>query len=76
MSINFWGVLTGILDVAKSFIPMWIASRFLQITDVTALGCIGIGSIIGHGYPLYYRFKGGRAASTTQMYLFLYRLNC
>lgn len=68
---KFWGVLTGILDVAKSFIPMWIASRFLQITDVTALGCIGIGSVIGHGYPLYYRFKGGRTASTLLgMYLF------
>lgn len=68
---KFLGILTGLLDVSKSFVPMWIASRFLQITDATALGCIGIGSIIGHGYPLYYRFRGGRAASTLLgIYLF------
>ncbi len=38
--------------------------QFFHITDTTALGCIGIGAVIGHGYPLYYHFKGGRAAST------------
>jgi glycerol-3-phosphate acyltransferase PlsY len=68
---KFLGILSGLLDVSKSFVPMLIASRFLQTTDTIALGCIGIGSVIGHGYPLYYRFKGGRAASTLLgMYLF------
>ncbi len=60
---KFWGILTGVLDVSKSLVPIWIANRFLHISDVTALACIGIGAVIGHGYPLYYRFKGGRAAS-------------
>jgi len=68
---KFLGILSGLLDVSKSFVPMLIASRFLQTADTIALGCIGIGSVIGHGYPLYYRFKGGRAASTLLgMYLF------
>jgi glycerol-3-phosphate acyltransferase PlsY len=68
---KFSGILSGLLDVSKSFVPMLIASRFLQTTDTIALGCIGIGSVIGHGYPLYYRFKGGRTASTLLgMYLF------
>ncbi|NLJ21420.1 MAG: glycerol-3-phosphate acyltransferase [Bacteroidales bacterium] len=61
---KFWGVLTGLLDAVKALVPMWIAYQFFHITDTTALGCIGIGAVIGHGYPLYYHFKGGRAAST------------
>jgi len=68
---KFLGILSGLLDVSKSFVPMLIASRFLQTADPIALGCIGIGSVLGHGYPLYYLFKGGRAASTLLgMYLF------
>lgn len=66
------GILTGLLDVSKSFVPMLIANRFFQTTDTIALGSIGIGSVIGHGYPLYYRFKGGRAASSTLLGMYLF----
>ncbi|MBP8966984.1 MAG: glycerol-3-phosphate acyltransferase [Paludibacteraceae bacterium] len=61
---KFWGVLTGLLDTVKALVPMWIAHQFLNISDTATLGCIGIGAVIGHGLPLYYHFKGGRAAST------------
>jgi len=58
-----WGVLTGILDAVKALVPMLIAKYALNIQDEIALGCLGIGALLGHGYPLYYHFEGGRAAS-------------
>jgi glycerol-3-phosphate acyltransferase PlsY len=36
-----------------------------------AIGCLGLGAGLGHAFPVYYRFKGGRAASVMMgMYLF------
>lgn len=67
---KFWGVLAGLLDASKALLPIMIASRFFHLSNIE-LGCIGVGAILGHGYPLYYHFKGGRAASTLMgMYLF------
>ena len=65
-----WGILTGIFDGLKSFIPILIGYYWLNLSTVS-LGLIGIGAIIGHCRPLYFRFKGGRAAATLMgMYLF------
>jgi len=58
-----WGILVGILDVGKAFFPMLIARYAFHLQDDIALGCLGIGALLGHGYPLYYHFEGGRAAS-------------
>jgi glycerol-3-phosphate acyltransferase PlsY len=65
-----WGVLAGLLDAIKALAPMLIASHYWGLSNV-ALGCLGIGAVLGHAYPLYYRFRGGRAASVMMgMYLF------
>jgi glycerol-3-phosphate acyltransferase PlsY len=65
-----WGVLAGILDGLKAFIPILIGSHWLHLSTVS-LGLIGIGAIIGHCSPLYFRFKGGRGAATLMgIYLF------
>ncbi len=66
-----WGILTGILDAAKAFVPMLVSSRILGFSTVQ-VGLIGIGAVIGHGYPLYFGFKGGRGAATLMgVYAFL-----
>lgn len=68
---KFWGILTGILDSSKAFIPMLLAKYFFPDLSTISLGLIGIGAIIGHGYPLFFNFKGGRAAGTLLgIYLF------
>ena len=67
---KFWGILAGLLDSLKAFIPMLLANYFFNLSTIS-LGLIGIGAIIGHGYPLYFNFKGGRAASTL-MGIFLF----
>lgn len=67
---KFWGILTGLLDGFKAFIPILIADHFFNLSTIS-LGLIGAGAIIGHGYPLFFNFKGGRAAGTLMgIYLF------
>ncbi|HOA10210.1 MAG TPA: glycerol-3-phosphate acyltransferase [Tenuifilaceae bacterium] len=67
---KFWGVFTGILDGLKAFVPMLVAHRYFNVSN-TGIGLIGVGAVIGHGYPLFFKFKGGRAASSLMgMFLF------
>jgi glycerol-3-phosphate acyltransferase PlsY len=65
-----WGVLTGLLDASKALVPILIADRALGM-PVSVLGVIGVGAIFGHGFPLYFRFRGGRAAGSL-MGIFIY----
>lgn len=65
-----WGILTGVFDSLKALIPILIAHHWFNLSSVS-LGLIGIGAIIGHCYPVYFRFKGGRAAATLMgLYIF------
>lgn len=67
---KFWGILTGLLDSSKALIPILLANYFFELSTIS-LGLIGAGAIIGHGYPLFFNFKGGRAAGTLMgIYLF------
>jgi len=66
-----WEILVGILDVGKALFPMLIAKYAFHLQDDIALGCLGIGALLGHGYSIFYHFEGGRAASTLMgMFLF------
>jgi glycerol-3-phosphate acyltransferase PlsY len=62
-----WGILVGFLDTLKSFTPVLIARLLLFTTnhyaDVLALFAIGIVAIIGHRFPIFYRFIGGKGAA-------------
>lgn len=54
--------LTLLLDVLKGTIPVWI-SYFLGI-EAIFLGLVAIAACLGHIFPLYFGFKGGKAVST------------
>ncbi|MBT3205914.1 MAG: glycerol-3-phosphate 1-O-acyltransferase PlsY [Gammaproteobacteria bacterium] len=54
--------LTLFGDMLKGFIPVLIASFFLQQTLFIAL--TGLAAFLGHCYPLYYQFKGGKGVAT------------
>ncbi|NNK92695.1 MAG: glycerol-3-phosphate acyltransferase [Acidimicrobiia bacterium] len=57
-----WGVTTGLLDMAKVGVPalIWV----LLYPDTPAYGLIsGIAGHLGHVFPLYHRFVGGRGES-------------
>jgi len=50
------------LDILKGVIPVWIGF-FLKIEPIY-LGLIGVATCLGHMYPLFFDFKGGKAVAT------------
>lgn len=55
-------VLVLLFDILKGTIPVW-GSYFLQIEPVW-LGAIAICACLGHIYPVFFGFKGGKAVAT------------
>lgn len=56
--------LVFILDLLKGVIAVLIARFFYPYTDVCA--CIAaFGAILGHNFPCYYDFKGGKGVATS-----------
>ncbi|MFV0450052.1 MAG: glycerol-3-phosphate 1-O-acyltransferase PlsY [Vibrio sp.] len=49
-------------DMLKGTIPVW-ASYFLKI-DPLLLGLIAIAACLGHMYPIFFHFKGGKGVAT------------
>lgn len=77
MSRNFGlgvGVLTLVLDILKGAIPTFIGSIIykdtyflgttLPISQVAMVGC-GFFAVLGHIFPVFMKFKGGKGIATT-----------
>lgn len=62
-----WGVLTFIGDCAKGAVPALIGYFWLLNTGdgVRALYLGGICAILGHMFPIYNHFKGGKGVATS-----------
>lgn len=66
-----WGAFCFVLDVLKGFVPM-IAVPLLGLTgtDPSArqlIGwlAVGVATILGHIFPIYLGFKGGKGVATS-----------
>ncbi|NJC88433.1 MAG: glycerol-3-phosphate 1-O-acyltransferase PlsY [Desulfuromonas sp.] len=57
------GILTLLGDILKGFLPLYAVKLWLAPTPLQ-LGLAGIVAIIGHCYPVYLRFKGGKGVAT------------
>lgn len=58
------GTLVVILDILKVFISFylvnWIGKMFNTDTDITLKSIFMVASVMGHCFPIYYGFKGGK----------------
>ena len=54
--------MTLIGDMLKGLIPVLIARFFTD--DTIILASTALGAFLGHLYPIYYRFKGGKGVAT------------
>lgn len=60
-----WGILTFTLDALKGFVPAFFFPMLLR-SDASAEWGVLFGScaILGHSFPVYLRFKGGKGVAT------------
>ena len=56
------GILTLIADVAKGFIPVFVASHLGLSSDWIAF--TGVAAFLGHLYPVFLKFRGGKGVAT------------
>jgi len=62
-----WGIITLILDMLKGFLPMVAFSLYAPGSGTAheaALASIGLCALLGHMFPLFLKFRGGKGVAT------------
>ncbi len=57
-------VITLFGDISKGWIPVYLSKIFISNQSVEFLVIISIASFIGHIYPIFLKFKGGKGVAT------------
>lgn len=57
------GILTLFLDAAKGAAAVWLAARFSDHASI-AMMFAGIAALIGHCFPFWLKFRGGKGVAT------------
>lgn len=73
MVISFgWkvGLLVAVLDILKAIISILIIRYIFKLDDPSSLYLNGAGVILGHNYPFFMNFKGGKGTASTIGMLF------
>lgn len=56
------GIVVLLLDICKGLLAVWMAAR-LSHDDPRALGLAAVAVMLGHCYPIFLRFRGGKAVA-------------
>ena len=59
------GVIVLVLDMAKSFVYLTVLREKFDVSSVVTLAVAGLFVVIGHIFPLFFGFKGGKGVSAT-----------
>lgn len=66
---KFWGIVVFLLDILKVFISFgiiyFIGSIFNQDININLKSVLIVAATLGHCYPIYYSFKGGKGVAVT-----------
>lgn len=57
------GILTLLLDAAKGYLAVWVAARWTHGDDRWMMSAAFL-AVIGHMFPVWLRFKGGKGVAT------------
>jgi len=64
-----WAYFCFFLDVLKGLVPMLIGIKLVSVTpsngELFLWLLVGIASVLGHIFPVYVRFKGGKGVATS-----------
>jgi len=58
------GIVTLLLDAAKGYLAVWLASHFTA-ADPIWTSAAAVAVLLGHAYPVFLGFKGGKAVAST-----------
>jgi glycerol-3-phosphate acyltransferase PlsY len=59
-----WGIFTFTFDALKGFIPAFVFPLLGNLNPEYGV-LFGITAIIGHSFPIYLKFKGGKGVATS-----------
>ena len=57
------GLATVSLDAGKGFLAVWLMGHFSG-SSIRWMTCAGLAAILGHLFPLWLRFSGGKGVAT------------
>lgn len=57
-----WGIISAILDILKAIIPTYLATN--SLANTWQITFVALMPTVGHIFPIWLNFKGGRGAST------------
>ena len=60
-----YGILTGVSDVVKAFIPTYFVVFIFPDTyqEIILMSLAGTGAVLGHIYPFFLDFRGGKGVA-------------
>ncbi len=58
-----YGIIVFILDALKGFIPTYLSLSLLE--NEWHIAFVALSPILGHIFPIFYRFKGGKGVATS-----------